>query len=88
MKLEIPIVEPKPTLTVQKFLEGVARDIESIDARYSSVYQILGDAMKGAIKWAPAAVMNKQAPPLQDIYTLAVQLLTVCYATKRNLGDN
>lgn len=73
---------------LKKFMERVSGDVQYLDDHYDSVYAILGDAMKGAMSWAPQAVMSKQVPPLKNIYSLAVQLLTICYCTERNTGKS
>lgn len=92
MKLDLPIQSseetPRMKMSIDTFLGGVKRDIEIVEGRYESVYQILGEALQQAMTWAPAAVMNKQVPSAKKLYTLAIQLLSVCYATEKNFGTS
>ena len=86
MKLNIPINSETQKDFLDKFLEQVKSDVEYLDNHYDSVYTLLKDSMTSAMSWAPQTVMNKQVPDVQNLYNLAVQLLTVCYCTERNIG--
>lgn len=86
MSLTLPIKSEQEKDFIDTFLSEVKDDMKYLDKHYDSVYLLLNDAMKGAMSWAPQAVMRRQVPDVQKIYNLAVQLLTVCYCTKRNIG--
>lgn len=84
MNLTLPVSNDNKEF-IDTFLSKVKDDVNYLDRHYESVYNLLKDAMTGAMTWAPQAVMNKRVPDVQNIYNLAVQLLTICYCTERNM---
>lgn len=88
MKLDIPIKAEQAKDFDEKFFAQLKDDIDYLDRHYDSVYPLLKDAMTSAMSWAPKAVMSRQIPETQKLYNLAVQLLTVCYCTERNIGKS
>lgn len=88
MKLDLPINSAPSEDFSDKFFKQVKDEVDYLDKHYDSVYPLLKDAMTSAMSWAPQAVMSKQIPDAQKLYNLAVQLLTVCYCTERNIGKS
>lgn len=83
-KGSLELIKPETTSYLEDFLVKVAEEMEYLDSHYTTIQDMLGDAMKGAMSWAPQCVMGKVPPDPRRLRQLAIQLLTVCYVNERN----